>query len=113
MPGPLSNPKHEHFAQLIAEEKLCDLDAYVEAGFTPSLREESKMITRSELSIVGIFSGAGIVAFWNDHLELVVQAMLILLALIAAIFMVWNRYLDNRMKRIELKKMEEGYREAH
>lgn len=33
MPGPLSNPKHEHFAQLIAEEKLCDLDAYAEAGF--------------------------------------------------------------------------------
>ncbi|MCT4654247.1 MAG: hypothetical protein N4A65_00395 [Cohaesibacter sp.] len=29
----MSNPKHEHFAQLIAEEKLCDLDAYTEAGF--------------------------------------------------------------------------------
>lgn len=67
-------------------------------------------MTRSELSTVGTFSGAGMVAFWNNHLEPAIQAMLIILALIAAVFMVWNRYLDNRMKRIELKKMEE---EAH
>lgn len=64
------------------------------------------MITRSEISTLLTFSGAGMVAFWNDYMQPLLAALLLILSVIAAFFMVWNRYIDNRMKRADLRKSQ-------
>lgn len=50
---------------------------------------------------------AWIAQHWNDYLEPVFQALLVILTVIAAFYMVWNRILENRIKRNQLRKYEQ------
>ncbi|SDR01462.1 hypothetical protein [Pseudovibrio sp. Tun.PSC04-5.I4] len=45
---------------------------------------------------------------WTDYLEPMFQALLIILTVVAAFYMAWNRVLDNCMKRKQLRDYEWG-----
>ena len=64
-------------------------------------------MNKSEFATIATIGATNSIGFWNQYMEPVVQIMLMLLALIASVFMVWNRYLDNRRLRRELREMEE------
>ncbi|MGH0001294.1 hypothetical protein ACQU0X_14550 [Pseudovibrio ascidiaceicola] len=49
------------------------------------------------------FVVAWIAQNWTSFLEPILQACLIILTVIAAFFMAWNRILDNQLKRKEIR----------
>ncbi|PCH80615.1 MAG: hypothetical protein COB90_07990 [Hyphomicrobiales bacterium] len=69
-------------------------------------------MNKSEFTTILTMGAANAVGYWNDHLEPIAQMVLVLFAVIAAGFMAYNRYLDFRMKRIRLRKLERGIQES-
>lgn len=61
---------------------------------------------KSEISTAATFAGAWLAQTWNDYLEPVLQGGLVGLTFVAALFMVWKRYIDLQRARKELKELE-------
>ncbi|KZL02954.1 MULTISPECIES: hypothetical protein [unclassified Pseudovibrio] len=59
---------------------------------------------KSETGTALVFAAAWIAQNWTFFLEPIFQALLIILTVVAAFFMAWNRILDNRLKRRQLKE---------
>jgi len=58
---------------------------------------------KSEVGTVLTFGSAWIAQNWTFFFEPVLHAALIILTVVAAFFMAWNRILDNQLKRKELR----------
>ncbi|KZK80053.1 hypothetical protein PsAD46_04042 [Pseudovibrio sp. Ad46] len=63
---------------------------------------------KSETGTALTFLAAWMAQNWVNFLEPFFQALLIILTVVAAFFMAWNRVLDNRMKRKQLRDYERG-----
>ena len=63
-------------------------------------------MNKSEFATLATIGATNSIGFWTNYMEPVFQILLMILALIASVLMVWNRYLDNRKLRRELRDME-------
>ncbi len=60
---------------------------------------------KSETGTALTFAAAWIAQNWSNILEPLAQAILVILTVIAAFYMAWNRILDNRIKRKQLREI--------
>ena len=63
-------------------------------------------MNKSEFATLATIGATNSIGFWTNYMEPVFQILLMILALIASVLMVWNRYLDNRKLSHQVKEME-------
>ena len=64
------------------------------------------MITRQEAAVASWLTGGWAVNLWADYVEPGLQAILLIATVAGAVIVVWNRILDNKRLRRQIRDME-------
>lgn len=65
------------------------------------------MITRQEAMTASWLSGGWLVNIWADYVEPGLQAILLLATVVGAVVVVYNRFLDAKRLRMQIRQMED------